>query len=228
MKINIKNIEFRESIYPRHKVTIGKVADYADAIENGSKFPPIVVCEIDGKNVLVDGAHRRAAYVILSTHDERYQEIEVLNMGEATEEKAFEEAIRRNSEHGMPFSPDERLRLIQKLQEGGKELKYISGLLHMSPSRIKNVSFGRITYSSTGKAGSYDPASRAAITERRVRDDKTGQLKSSIDAPVWLIEIRERFMKGKLDLNNENVRSEIQKLRDLLDRILKTQEVEVA
>ena len=221
MKINVKSIEFRESIYPRHKVTIGKVADYADAIENGSKFPPVVVCEIDGKTVLVDGAHRRAAYVILSAHDERYQEIEVLNMGETTEEKAFEEAIRRNSEHGMPFSPEERLRLIQKLQEGGKELKYISGLLHMSPSRIKNVSFGRITYSSTGKAGSYDPASR-------VRDDKTGKFKSSMDAPHWLIEIRERFMKAKLDLNNENVRSEIQKLRDLLDRILKTQEVEVA
>ena len=221
MKISVKNIEFRESIYPRHKVTIGKVADYADAIENGSKFPPIVVCEIEGKTVLVDGAHRRAAYVILSAHDERYQEIEVLNMGETTDEKAFEEAIRRNSEHGMPFSPEERLRLIQKLQEGGKELKYISGLLHMSPSRIKNVSFGRITYSSTGKAGSYDP-------ERRVRDDKTGEFKSSMDAPHWLIEIRERFMKGKLDLNNENVRSEIQKLRELLDRILKTQEVEVA
>ena len=48
------------------------------------------------------------------------------------------------------------------------------------------------------------------------------------DAPHWLIEIRERFMKAKLDLNNENVRSEIQKLRELLDRILKTQEVEVA
>lgn len=221
MKISVKNIEFRESIYPRHKVTIGKVADYADAIENGSKFPPIVVCEIEGKTVLVDGAHRRAAYVILSAHDERYQEIEVLNMGETTDEKAFEEAIRRNSEHGMPFSPEERLRLIQKLHEGGKELKYISGLLHMSPSRIKNVSFGRITYSSTGKAGSYDP-------ERRVRDDKTGEFKSSMDAPHWLIEIRERFMKGKLDLNNENVRSEIQKLRELLDRILKTQEVEVA
>ena len=222
MKMNVKSIEFRESIYPRHKVTIGKVADYADAIENGSKFPPIVVCEIEGKTVLVDGAHRRAAYAILSAHDERYQEIEVLNMGETTEEKAFEEAIRRNSEHGMPFSPEERLRLIQKLQEGGKELKYISGLLHMSPSRIKNVSFGRITYSSTGKAGSYDPASKIKDNS----DDK--MVKSIMRVPLWLSGLKEKFLKAKLDLNNENVRSEIQKLRDLLDRILKTQEVEVA
>ncbi|MHB1708699.1 MAG: ParB/RepB/Spo0J family partition protein [Thermoplasmataceae archaeon] len=207
MNVNVRDIELRKSVYPRKQVSAIKVADYADAIESGSKFPPPVVCEIGGKFVIIDGAHRRAAYSILSAHSEEYGEIEVMNLGEMTEERAFEEAVRRNADHGMPFSADERISLIQKLQANGRELKYISGLLHMSAARIRNMSPGAATYSGTGK--------RAA----------SGHF--SVNVPAWLLEFKERVMKGTLDLKDDEVRSEIQKLRDLLDKILQTQEVEV-
>ena len=207
MKISVREIIKMKEIYPRGQkgVSLHKVADYADAIESGSRFPPPVVCEIGKRYVIVDGEHTRAAYALLSAHSQEYDEIEVLNLGEITVEKAIEEAIRRNSEHGMAFTPEDRVRLVQKLTEGGREAKYISGLMHMTPGKIRNVLSTSATYMGTGK--NARPENHSA------------------SLPDWLSFFRQRLLKGTLDIEREDVRTELVHVRDLIDRMLAELEV---
>lgn len=59
-KIKLDAIKWEPSIYPREKWNTGTIERYADAIEAGAEFPPIIL--EDGTNLLLDGKHRLEAH----------------------------------------------------------------------------------------------------------------------------------------------------------------------
>jgi hypothetical protein len=74
-EIKLSEITYKESFYPRQKPNSGTIEEYAEALDAGAKFPPIILAKEviepkngDGEpkahtNLLLDGYHRWKAYV---------------------------------------------------------------------------------------------------------------------------------------------------------------------
>lgn len=58
--VQVNEVKFEAAIYPRSKWNTSTVERYADAIEAGAEFPPVILEE--GTNRLLDGKHRLEAY----------------------------------------------------------------------------------------------------------------------------------------------------------------------
>jgi DNA modification methylase len=101
--IDIEDIVFEKSLYPRMKPEPKKIEDYSENIEN---LPPI---EINQDNILIDGYHRWKAFETKKekkipcfvTHTESQADLEQL-------------AVLRNSTHGQQLSRDEKIYYASK------------------------------------------------------------------------------------------------------------------
>ncbi len=58
--IPISEVKFDKNVYPRKSWSTATIERYADALEAGAEFPPIVLLE--GSNILLDGKHRLEAH----------------------------------------------------------------------------------------------------------------------------------------------------------------------
>ncbi|MDD3918156.1 MAG: DNA methyltransferase [Synergistaceae bacterium] len=58
--IPIDEVKFDKDIYPRQKWNTATIERYAEALESGATFPPIVL--LVGTNILLDGKHRLEAH----------------------------------------------------------------------------------------------------------------------------------------------------------------------
>jgi len=121
-------------IYPRESIRTGLVARYADAMRMGAIMPPPVVATIEGKYVIIDGVHRIRAMELLSGMKHGNVKVELL--GEMAEEKAFEEAVKRNAIHGSPFIRDDLKKIVQTFEKYGRDMTYASEMLKMSRDRL--------------------------------------------------------------------------------------------
>jgi|GEM_PF-5376287 len=99
VEMNINEIIVDKGIYPREDINTEKIKEYAELIENGYKFPPLVV-NAKTKH-LIDGYHRLQAY-------EKLEFIKVwVELIDVPEEEEWIEAVKRNR-HGLPLSMKER------------------------------------------------------------------------------------------------------------------------
>jgi len=78
-RIRIDSIKYDGSIYPREKPSSAVIAEYADALLGGAKFPPIIL-ETD-TNRLLDGKHRWNAYIKAKEFIEALSEEKVAELG---------------------------------------------------------------------------------------------------------------------------------------------------
>ena len=101
----------------RHGLCKAAIVDYAARTERGEQCPPVLVYEIDGKLVLVDGHHRIAALERL----DKTSVNAIIVVGSL--EEAFEAAIRANRCHGVRLTnKDKRVIVIQALNLFGGKL----------------------------------------------------------------------------------------------------------
>ena len=109
--IKIKDITFREDLYPRVNTDPTLIQRYADNIEI---LPPI---EVNQQNIIIDGFHRWTAY--------KKVEAETIN-AIATETKSdmeiFSLAIQRNASHGLQLSEKDKEKTAIKLYASGAGL----------------------------------------------------------------------------------------------------------
>ena len=88
------------------------VADYAERIAAGDKFPPVIVFEHEGKLILADGFHRYAAYV------EAGKKQIPLDIRKGDRRAAILFAIGANQQHGLrPSRADKRKAIITLLSD---------------------------------------------------------------------------------------------------------------
>lgn len=143
-----KNIDLRiaeigkNPRYPRKEVNQTTVERYAQAMRSGSVFPPITVAVLSGSHsheeyTLVDGLHR----IMATDSKEEFISAEVIKLKNANE--VYVEAVRRNAEHGRPFTPDERDMIARTLKRDMKlGLEEISKIINTPVDElefIKNV-----------------------------------------------------------------------------------------
>ena len=85
----------------------GVVDDYAEALANGARFPPIIVVRTNMGDILADGFHRAAAYRKLGR-----TEIEA-EVHKGTVEDAIWLALGANHRHGQRLSSSDKRRAIE-------------------------------------------------------------------------------------------------------------------
>lgn len=125
-------IECDESLYVRSMVSWKVVLKYAEAMEAGAVFPPVVVARAGKKYVLVDGWHRLQA---TERRNEEYISVEVLKT--LSHDQIYVEGVKRNIAHGQSLSVKERTNAIIKFEEMGMSVIEISNIILIPPERIK-------------------------------------------------------------------------------------------
>jgi len=98
-RVKLEDIVIDPTIYPREQPNYAKIDEYKELIEDGVKFPPIVINK--RTNHLIDGYHRFRAYKSLGVLE---VEAEIIDIPEEFE---WVEAIGRNTRHGLPLKRDE-------------------------------------------------------------------------------------------------------------------------
>ena len=94
MKVQLADIHFDYSIYPRKAISQNHVNSLVAAMEVGISVPPVVLWR-DGLRP-TDGFHR-----ITATQKLGLEEIEAELVDYASAEEALADSVRRNADHGL-------------------------------------------------------------------------------------------------------------------------------
>lgn len=144
--IEISKIKFDEEIYPRSQVVWQVAYDYAESMKTGSKFPPIVLALHRRRLILCDGMHRIEAHKLRKKRTIKAE----IHTGWSYQ-RIFEEAIRRNIQHGKALSPYEKRRIALKLRHMRYNLKEVSKLIQVPLDKLEDFIGQRMISSITGK-----------------------------------------------------------------------------
>jgi len=123
LNLLIKDIVKDPDIYPRRNESPKTIEAYAEALEAGAKFPPIIVQKIstnDGKEytVFLDGLHRARAFerVKRKTIEVEYWKRDTLNKEEWLTRLQLESA-KRNATHGDRLGSEDKKYQARKICE---------------------------------------------------------------------------------------------------------------
>jgi len=137
VEINLSDIVFDETIYPRSEHNPAKVQEYAtnlDTIEERENY-----ISIDGTNRLLDGRHRHLAYIKVSDGKDRkikaYQYKS--EFGVTVDSRLM--AIRLNSSHGQQLTQEDKRRQCIALYSSGYTLDTIKAELSVSYGFAQNA-----------------------------------------------------------------------------------------
>lgn len=205
MEISTAQLVFMKSLYPRDHPSIKVISKYADAMSTGANFPPIAVASVDGRYAIIDGVHRAKAINLLSGF--KGQSITVEFIGNATEQEAFEEAVKRNQGHGLAFHEDDLKKIVKRFKENGKDLLYVSGILHIPELKLKFDPPERISYPGGDNGSAKKSASPLGMTLEE------------------LIGWTRKFIR-KGNVNQESV-DLLEKLRDEINELLRKRREEI-
>jgi hypothetical protein len=99
----LSELNLLREVQPRTKTDRATVKRYAQAMANGTDFPPILVANLKGVLILLDGFHRVAAMTSLNMDQTPAEVHEV-----ATLEEARWLAAKANLTHGLPLKARDR------------------------------------------------------------------------------------------------------------------------
>src|SRR5215207_8655123 len=129
--LRVDDVQYVKELYPRLRPDDAAIERYRDALDN---LPPIVVAR---GRVLVDGYHRWQAH-----RREGVETVPAVDLGNLTDTEIFNESIRRNAEHGLQLSRDDKRDLAGKLWRslehlGGDRKAHIAELLAVSERAVE-------------------------------------------------------------------------------------------
>jgi hypothetical protein len=132
-------------LYPRVNINAQHVADLADALDTGVKFPPVLADEATRK--LIDGFHRTSATIKRRGLEGK---IAVEFRRYASEVEMFKDAVRFNTEHGLRLSRFEQVRVMEKGRTLSISEEEMAGLLHMPVDRLGKLEARKTGHSEDG------------------------------------------------------------------------------
>ncbi|MCF6192415.1 MAG: ParB/RepB/Spo0J family partition protein, partial [Candidatus Hydrothermae bacterium] len=117
LEIPLESITWDQGIYPREETHPDVVARYAEALEAGAQFPPILVAALpDGHYLILDGNHRLQAHRRVGR---RVIEARVVDVDPEDRLELVVLAAKANMVHGLPLSQEERRMVVQRLYRMG-------------------------------------------------------------------------------------------------------------
>ena len=131
MRINVKDVVFRDDLYPRIDTNVETVQKYAEDL---TVLPPI---EINQRNELIDGWHRWTAHKKNEVAD-----IECFVTETASDAELLELAIERNASHGLQLSQSDKQDMARKIyhatpeRERAEKKKQLAKILSVSERTV--------------------------------------------------------------------------------------------
>lgn len=137
MKLNLNEIVIDKDTQSRDAISEDVVHEYSEAMENGDKFPPIIVFFDGMYYYLVDGYHRYFSYLKLGV-----SEVDVvIHKGTRRDAEVFSWGV--NDKHGQPRSATTKRYIVMKaldnLEYQDKSDRELSKILKLSHSFISNM-----------------------------------------------------------------------------------------
>lgn len=136
MKIN--ELILDKKFYPRNAVSKILIGQYALAMRQGVKFPPVVVAKYMGKNYLIDGWHR---YYATKRCNVKYIQCEISQF--TSEREVYIEAVKRNITHGKTYENKEKEKIVLKLKRMGVSIDDISKVTLISNTQVTRLTEAR-------------------------------------------------------------------------------------
>jgi hypothetical protein len=136
--MKIKDIRLDKDLQSRSFINEDTVAEYAEHMLDGAKFPPVTLFFDSVYYWLADGYHRYYGYKKAGIED---IEIEVIN---GTRRDAILYSLGANSTHGLPRSNDDKRKAVMTLLDdmewcewADREIARVCGVSGMTVGRIK-------------------------------------------------------------------------------------------
>jgi ParB-like nuclease domain len=149
-KLRLDSIRLDAGTQVRAHVDDATVAEYAEAMVRGDRFPPTVIFQINGEFIMVDGFHRfRAARRARLTHI-------LAEVRQGSRKDALRFALGANHKHGLRRSNGDKRRAVEiALAEFGNQSDRLLGqLCGVSQTFVGNIRHQLSTvYSSTPRLG---------------------------------------------------------------------------
>lgn len=109
MKLNIADIRVNGGTQSRAGINRQTVAEYAEAMQGGSVFPPLVVFHDGASYWLADGFHRYHAYAQINAHEV------VADVRQGSQRDAILFSVGANASHGLRRTNDDKRRAVMVL-----------------------------------------------------------------------------------------------------------------
>jgi ParB-like chromosome segregation protein Spo0J len=132
VKVPLKDLVFREDLYPRPHVDPIHIRELEHAMEGGISLPPITVAQ--GSNVIVDGAHRVNAY-----RNQGRTEISAIVKEYKDDAELWRDAIALNAGVGLKLGVKDQLRILEISTRLGIEETELSKLLKTSIAHLRKI-----------------------------------------------------------------------------------------
>lgn len=118
-------------LYPRDQVNSYHVSELVDVLRTETELPPIV---IDKKTkVVVDGFHRRRAYIRLFGEA---HEVDVVEKSYKTKAELFSDAVKYNASHGLRFDSHDRTTAILKGERLGVDIEQLGKMFCLEVDKL--------------------------------------------------------------------------------------------
>ena len=223
--VDISKIKIIEELYPRNSWSWQTAYSYAQAMSKGDVFPPIKVAMYNKQYVLVGGRHRlEASKQAQKGKKKRY--IQAVIVSGLTREEIFQESVRDNIENGLPFSPLDKVQIVQKLQGMNVPMKKISDLVRIPMDKIERLLITRTTNTVSGKGITLKSPLKnmAGISVKDEVEDIQSHFTgaSQLNTLNTLIDLIENNL---IDWNNNAVAERFGYLRELMVGLVKKKRI---
>lgn len=215
MKVPISAVTLEKSIYPRvvdkKGLPFWAIAHkYYLAMKQGAKFPPIVLTQLRGRNILVDGWNR-----VVATKKLGKNSIEATFIACKTFDDAYVESLRLNTVHGTNLSPYEVAIAIRNLKRKGLSYSEIAEIVHIPADTAQ------ATLKSREGAHGIIAKRIVAPVKRRITDSNQRTLAAT--SQISLIkQLLVLIDEDLLDMENKDVVKAIGELASRMSRLTLT------
>jgi len=128
------DLVFDARFYPRSSVNPLHVRVLEHALEGGAQLPPVIVAANCIPNVLVDGRHRVEAYKAQGR-----KTIAAILKTYANEQEILNDATSENAAHGLPYTPLDKVRILQLYENMGVGEIELARVLQTSPDYLRKL-----------------------------------------------------------------------------------------
>jgi hypothetical protein len=211
-ELPLERLKLDWNLYPRHEVDSQHVTRLIEALHAGSQLPPMIADRQTKR--IVDGFHRYRAYQRLL---EPGQKVAVEMRNYRSEAALFEEAMRVNARHGIPFDPIDQVHCYLRGQELGLSLESLADAMAVPATKLQSIVLRRLGESAKGDKVILKPAlthlQGKPLTRPQVavNDRLTGN-----SAEYYLRLVVEMLEAGCFDFGNERILALIRRLQDAL------------
>ena len=169
----------------RSEISESVVAEYVEALGEGSRFPPVVVFRADGADVLADGFHRVRAY-----QEAGRDEIEA-DIYEGGPDEALWYALGANRAHGQRLNPTDKRRAIELAYKAWPDISQVRiaaqvgcGQQYVGKVRQQLTPMRKLPDTVVGRDGRRRPATRPAKGREPSKTEDGGPPAASTPLPA--------------------------------------------